>query len=423
MLTKQNNLGYNLGMDRVILHCDLNNFYASVECVQNPLLWSKPMAVAGNPRTRHGIVLAKNQIAKNMGIKTGHTIWEAKRICPTLICLPPNHDLYQKYSLTVREIYKRFTDRVESFGPDECWLDVTNSQLLFGDGEKIANTLREIVKKETGLTISVGVSFSKYFAKLGSDLKKPDATTVISKENFRSKIWNLPADSLIFVGKKTIDKLNKLNIFSIGDLAKADEKMLTDHFGVLGKKYKQIANGTDNEPVQTEENLGKTKSVGNGTTTIRDLTNRDEIETTVLTLAEKVAYRMRQHNLVGRTATLSLRDETLKFTSHSLTFSPSTSNANFITTKCMEIFDKFWNNTKLSIRSVRIAISNLNQAGDNIQIDMFNTKKLDKVKKLDESLDKIREKYGYYAVRPAKTLSKDFIDYFEADEENEDNEG
>jgi len=411
---------YNIDMERVILHCDLNNFYASVECVLNPLLFKKPMAVAGNPRTRHGIILAKNQIAKNMGIKTGQTIWEAKKICPNLICLPPNHDLYQQYSETVREIYKRYTDLVESFGPDECWLDVTESQLLFGSGEKIANTLREVVKKETGLTISVGVSFSKYFAKLGSDLKKPDATTVISKENFRSTIWKLPADSLIFVGRRTIEKLNKLNIFSIGDLALADEKLLTDHFGVLGKKYKQMANGTDDEPVHEVSHLGKTKSVGNGMTTIRDLKTRDEVETTVLTLAEKVAYRMRQNNLFGKTANLSLRDESLKFTSHSLSFTPPTNNANFITKKCMEIFDTFWKNTKLSIRSVRIALSNLTTSGSEMQLDMFNTTKLDKAQKLDESLDKIREKYGYYAVRRAKTLDKEFIDYFEPDEDNND---
>ena len=404
-------------MERVILHCDLNNFYASVECVLNPLLWNKPMAVAGNPKTRHGIVLAKNQPAKLLGIKTGQTIWEAKRLCPNLICLPPNHDLYQKYSFTVREIYKRYTDLVESFGPDECWLDVTNSQLLFGNGEKIANTLREVVKRETGLTISVGVSFSKYFAKLGSDLKKPDATTVISKANYKTLVWPLPANSLIFIGKHTIEKLNKLNIFTIGDLANADEDMLSSHFGVLGPKYKLMANGMDNEPVNNENNLGKTKSVGNGMTLVRDLTTKDEIETTVLTLAEKVAYRMRGEELFGKTVTLSLRDETLAFKSHSLTFSPPTNNAYTITQKCMQIFDSFWKNSKLKIRSVRVAVSNLTQSGSETQLDMFDSKKQEKNKKLDESLDKIRAKYGYYAVRRAKTLDKDYINYFEADEE------
>ena len=407
-------------MERVILHCDLNNFYASVECVLNPILWNKPMAVAGNPRTRHGVVLAKNQPAKLLGIKTGQTIWEAKRLCKNLICLPPNHDLYQKYSQTVKEIYKRYTDKVESFGPDECWLDVTNSQLLFGNGEKIANTLREVVKKETGLTISVGVSFSKYFAKLGSDLKKPDATTIIDKNNYKSVVWPLPADSLIFIGKHTIEKLNKLNIFTIGDLANADENMLSYHFGVLGKKYKLMANGMDNEPVANETKLNKTKSIGNGTTTIRDLTTRDEIETTVLTLAEKVAYRMRSNSLFGKTVTLSLRDATLQFISHSLSFSPPTNNAQTICNKCMQVFDNCWANKKLQIRSVRIAVSNLTCSGNETQLDMFESSKQEKNKRLDESLDKIREKYGYYAIRRAKTLDKEYINYFEADEEEND---
>ena len=188
-------------MDRVILHCDLNNFYASVECVLNPTLWTKPVAVTGNPRTRHGIILAKNNVAKKFGVKTAQTIWEAKKLCPNLICLPPQFELYQKYSKQVREIYTRFTDKVESFGPDECWLDVTHSQKLFGSGEQIADTLRRTIREETGLTISVGVSFNKYFAKLGSDLKKPDATTVITRENFKEKIFDLPADNLIFADK------------------------------------------------------------------------------------------------------------------------------------------------------------------------------------------------------------------------------
>ena len=405
-------------MDRVILHCDLNNFYASRECVQNPILWNKPMAVTGNPRTRHGIVLAKNQPAKLLGIKTGQTVWEAKRLCPNLICLPPNFELYQRYSEQVRNIYRRYTDKVESFGPDECWLDVTDSTNLFGTGEEIANKLREVVKQETdGLTISVGVSWNKYFAKLGSDLKKPDATTVISKENYKDLIWDMPADVLIFIGRRTIEKLNKLNIHTIKDLAMADKQMLIDQFGIQGEKYHSIALGTNTDEVASEHSLGKTKSIGNGMTTIRDLTTRDEIETVVLTLAEKITYRMRAIGVKGKTATLSLRDETLHFTSHSLSYPNPTDNAGTFCKMCMEIFDKFWAKTKLKIRSVRIALSNLNAQGDETQLSMWDNAD-EKQKKLNESLDKIRKKYGYYAVRRAKTLDKDYINYFEVDEED-----
>lgn len=407
-------------MDKVILHCDLNNFYASVECAQNPILWSKPIAVTGNPRTRHGIILAKNEVAKKMGIKTAQTIWDAKKLCPDLICLPSQFELYQKYSKQVREIYKRFTDQVESFGPDECWLDVTHSTQLFGSGPEIADKLREMVKTETGLTISVGVSFNKFFAKLGSDLKKPDATTVISRENFRQKIWDMPANALIFIGKKTYQKLNRLNIFTIKDLALADEQMLTQQFGVLGAQYKRIANGDDDTMVNHQDFLDKTKSVGNGMTAIRDLKNREEIEAMVHQLAEKVTFRMREAKLVGKTATLSLRDSTLHTVSHSHTGNQYTDDPQEFAKLCMQIFDNFWTKQNLSIRAVRIAMSNLELVDKAQQIDLFNYEKREKEKRLNKSLDNIRQKYGFYAVRRAKTIDRDFINYFEADDEEND---
>jgi len=409
-------------MDKVILHCDLNNFYASVECVQNPILWGKPVAVTGNPRTRHGIILAKNEFAKKHGIKTAQTIWEAKKLCPDLICLPPQFELYQKYSRQVREIYTRFTDKVESFGPDECWLDVTHSTQLFGSGEEIANKLRAIVKAETGLTISVGVSFNKFFAKLGSDLKKPDATTVISRENFRQKIWDMPANTLIFIGKKTYAKLNKLNIFTIKDLAMADEEMLTQQFGILGVQYKRVASGEDDSEIAHQDFLDKTKSIGNGMTAIRDLKNREEIEAMVHQLAEKVTFRMREAKLVGKTTTLSLRDSDLHTVSHSLTSTQYTDEPKELASRCMQIFDRFWTTENLSIRAVRIAMSSLEIVDKAQQLDLFNFTKNEKTKKLNKSLDKIRQKYGFYAVRRAKTVDRDFINYFEADEEEHEND-
>ncbi len=405
-------------MDRVILHCDLNNFYASVECVLNPTLWTKPVAVTGNPRTRHGIILAKNNVAKKFGVKTAQTIWEAKKLCPNLICLPPQFELYQKYSKQVREIYTRFTDKVESFGPDECWLDVTHSQKLFGSGEQIADTLRKTIREETGLTISVGVSFNKYFAKLGSDLKKPDATTVITRENFKEKIFDLPADNLIFIGKRTFVKLNRLNIFTIGDLARADERMLHEHFGILGPQYKRMASGGDISEISHADFLDKVKSVGNGMTAVRNLVSREEVETMVLTLAEKVTYRMRALGLAGRTAHLNIRNSDLSHNSHSITSKTAIDNASDFANMCMQIFDTFWKSSApYSIRSVRISLSNLVNVHDTQQIDLFEFEKKEKLRKLNESLDKIRDKYGYYAVRRAKTIERDFINYYEVDEE------
>jgi len=403
--------------DPVILHCDLNNFYASAECVMNPALHNYPVAVAGNPKTRHGIILAKNQLAKEMGIKTGQVIWEAKQLCPNLICLPPQMSKYQEFSQQVIEIYKRFTDKIESFGPDECWLDVTHSQLLFGNGEQIANKIRETVKKEIGLTLSVGVSFNKYFAKLGSDMRKPDATTVISRQNFKELIWHMPADSLIFIGKRTYQKLQKLNVHTIQDLALIDSELLTKHFGIIGKKMSIIARGEDDSAIADINELHTVKSVGNGFTTIRDLHKRDEIYTAVLLLAEKVAYRMRKINVMGRTINLGLKNSDLHWDGHSMTITSPTNTALEIAQYAMQIFDKFWSNTTLNIRSIRVSVSQITTSTSTTQTNFFDDTKMRKIKNLNSTLDKIRDKHGYYAVRPAKTIDSDFINYYESSKE------
>lgn len=404
----------------IILHCDINNFYASVECVLNPALAKFPVAVAGSPRQRHGVVLAKNQIAKQMGVKTGDTVWQARQKCPNIICLPPQFSKYQEFSKQVIEIYSRFTDKIESFGPDECWLDVTHSTRLFGSGEQIANNLRKIVHEETGLTISVGVSFNKYFAKLGSDLKKPDATTVISKENFREKIFSLPANSLIFIGKNTYKTLNKLNIFTIGDLAKADPNVLQQHFGIIGPRMQKIANGEDDSEVMLLSHNYEQKSVGNGLTALRDLQNRNEILSAVQLLSEKIAYRMRALGVQGKTISLTLRDNNLVFNGHSITQNEYTNEPTQITQIAMQLFDKFWSNTTLCIRGVRVAVSNFVNTNSPQQITFFDDPKTKKLKKFNQVCDKIRDKYGYYAIRNANTIDKDFLNYFEAEKEQND---
>ena len=263
-------------MDRTILHCDCNAFYASVECVLNPELKKVPMAVGGDEESRHGIILAKNELAKKYNIQTAETIWQAKKKCPDLVIVRPHHDLYYKYSKQVMDIYKRYTDYVESFGPDEAWLDVTGSKRLFGDGVKIANELRRIVREETGLTISVGVSFCKVFAKLGSDYKKPDATTVFSKSNWKQFIYPLSVRDLLFVGKKTGDELERLGVKTIGQLAKYDEHILVRHFGKAGNMLYRYANGLDSEPVKSIYEKEKVKSVGNGMTFRQDLVGEDD---------------------------------------------------------------------------------------------------------------------------------------------------
>jgi len=257
-------------MERVILHSDLNNFYASVECLYNPDLRDKPVAVGGDVEARHGIILAKNYHAKKYGILTGEAIWQAQQKCRDLVVVPPNFKRYMRFSQMARDIYADYTDQCESFGLDECWLDVTGSYRLFGDGKAIADKIRERIKFEMGITASVGVSFNKIFAKLGSDIKKPDATTIISKDNFKDVVWKLPVNELLYVGRATHKKLNRYGIKTIGDLANTELKYLEYWLGKWGCMLWTFANGYDTSPVSNIGAKSLIKSVGNSTTTPRD---------------------------------------------------------------------------------------------------------------------------------------------------------
>ena len=263
--------------DKVILHCDVNNFYASVECASRPELKGKPVAVSGNPKTRTGIILAKNDVAKSQGVKTGESIFEAKQKCPSLICLPPHFKLYEKISNKIISIYYNYTDTVESFGIDECWLDVTGSVNLFGSGKKIADSIRKEVLEKVGVTISVGVSFSKLFAKLGSDLKKPFATTVISRENFKEIVYPLPVNAVIGIGNRTLKKLEKMNILTLGDYVQIPDSILKKKFNIVALQLKQKLLGEFEEQVVDNSLRPEVKSVGNGTTTITDITKREDV--------------------------------------------------------------------------------------------------------------------------------------------------
>ena len=284
-------------MDRVILHCDMNGFFASVELLDYPQLRDKPMAVCGNPDNRHGIILAKNEIAKQYGVVTAETLWQAKKKCPDLQTVPPHHSKYRHYSRLINDIYLRYTDMVEPFSVDESWLDVTGSLKLFGTGRQIADEIRETVKKELGLTLSAGVSFNKIFAKMGSDYKKPDATTVITRENFRSLLWPMEIDSLFFVGKVTARKLRDFGIRTIGDLAASDRNAMISILGKQGGVIHDYANGLDTTPVLRFDQREKIKSVGNGTTFSRNLQSRDDIKTAVTGLSDTVASRLRKYKM------------------------------------------------------------------------------------------------------------------------------
>ena len=311
--------GMVISMERIILHSDLNNFYASAEATKNPDLKSIPIAVAGDVEARHGIVLAKNQLAKARGVKTGEALWQAKIKCPDITFVPPDFELYSRLSAEVRRIYYRYTDLIEPFGMDECWLDVTGSAYLFCPhikdsaeaGRHIADEIREAVKRETGLTVSVGVSFNKTFAKLASDMKKPDATTVVSRENFKETAWRLPVSDLLFVGPKTTAKLTRYGISTIGRLAEADEDFLRLLLGKNGVSLKHTASGLDTAPVMRAYEMPQVKSIGNGTTAPRDLVTDDDVKIVLYALCESVSARMREQNLLCRTVCVGIRDSHL----------------------------------------------------------------------------------------------------------------
>lgn len=390
--------------DRIILHCDLNNFFASVSLLSNPTLYDMPVAVCGSVEARHGIVLAKNEIAKKYGVKTAEAVWEAKAKCKDLVILPPDYEKYNEYSKAARKIYERYTDLVEPFGIDECWLDVTGSTLLFGTGEEIADKIRSTVKRELGITISVGVSFNKVFAKLGSDMKKPDAVTVISKENFKEKVWPLPVEDLLFIGKRTAEKLKENGIFKIGDIPLCDDGMLTRLLGKNGLLLKEYANGLDNSPVLPPDVNYKPKSIGRTTTPDHDIKDRGEVWKILLYLAEEVSEELRKAGLYATGVQIHTRDSALKIKEYSHSLDMPLNAALLLAEYGMELFDKSYK-WHLPLRSVGIRAINLKDEGVAVQEDLFgNAEKNKKIEAVEDSLFKVRNRFGKNSVKRGRNI-------------------
>jgi DNA polymerase-4 len=398
-------------MDRTILHCDLNAFYASVECLIKPELNNVPMAVCGSVENRHGIILAKNELAKKKGIITAETVWEAKRKCPDLVLVEPHFNLYNKYSKLVNEIYNRFTDMIEPFGIDESWLDVTGSIHLFGNGEKIANKIRETVKKELGLTISVGVSFNKIFAKLGSDYKKPDATTIISKDNYKDIVYPLPVSNLLYAGKKITIALSNLGIKTIGDLANADKGHLIKRLGKFGAMLHDYANGIDNSPIiYNEEHIFK--SMGNGLTFKRNLLGISDIIKGVSILSDKVASRLRKSNYKCNGIQVTIRDPYFKTITRQKKLNTSTNISSDIMSISINIIKEVWDLDK-PIRMITITAINLESSNNYEQLNIFESdNKRERNEKIERTIDNIRKKYGYKSITKGTNINiEDIIDY------------
>ncbi|MCI2061210.1 MAG: DNA polymerase IV [Eubacteriaceae bacterium] len=394
--------------DRVILHCDMNGFFASVELLERPDLKNVPMAVCGNPENRHGIILAKNEPAKKLGVVTAETIWQARQKCPDLVCVPPHMRKYKHYSRLINEIYGQYTDMVEPFSIDESWLDVTGSRRLFGTGEEIGNEIRSRVRNELGLTLSVGVSFNKIFAKMGSEYKKPDATTVISRENYRDILWPLPAGEFFFVGKATAAKLKANGIKTIGDIAQSDITLLTALLGKMGGDLFRYANGLDDSPVAHDYERRKIKSVGNGITFRRNLETEDDIRVAVIGLADRISARLRKLEMKAGGIKVDIKDPSFKTISRQIQLEYSTDLPDEIAEAALDIIHASWRKRD-PIRLLTITGINLSDGEDPEQISLFGTNEKDREKsvKVARTIDDIRDKYGSSAISFGRTINND----------------
>lgn len=401
-------------MNRTILHSDCNCFYASVELLHHPELRGKPVAVGGDPEERHGIVLTADYTAKHRGVKTGMALWQARQVCPDIIFLPPRMNLYLRFSRMAQEIYAEYTDKREPYGIDESWLDVTDSVSLKGDGYHIAQEISSRMKKELGITVSVGVSFNKIFAKLGSDYKKPDAITTMNKDEYRDKAWPLPVSDLLYVGSATNNKLRSMGIRTIGDLARTEETLLVRKLGKMGSILWAFANGYDESPVKLENTSAPIKSVGNSTTTPKDMETDEDVKIVLYILAESVAARLRENGFRCRTVEISIRDKDLLHFSKQVKLQ----NASNITREIAEAGYKLYKESyrmpadehelknsrpefyQKPLRSIGIRGTDLVTDYFWEQLDMFmDPQAREKQMKVDAAVDNIRKRFGFYSIQ------------------------
>jgi len=388
-----------MNMTRVILHADCNAFYASVECLFHPELADKPVAVCGDPEARHGIILTKNQIAKGFGVQTGEAIWQARQKCPGLVTLKADHRKYHEYSQKTRAIYDQYTPYVQPFGLDEAWLDLTERGMTLEMGARIADGLRERVKSELGITISVGVADNKVFAKLGSDMKKPDATTLITPENFREKVWPLPAGDLLFVGPATRKKLFRLNIMTIGDLAQTEPEVLRAVLGVNGAALHRYANGLDDSPVSLSGAADEIKSIGNSTTTPHDLMDENDVKITFYMLCESVAARLREHRFSARVVQMYVRDCELNSYGRQRVLRHETNLSGEIARECMALFRESYH-WQRPIRSLGVSCSQLVPDSAPKQLCIFeDDERRRRRADMERTVDDLRGRFGYFCLQ------------------------
>lgn len=401
-------------MQKTIMHIDCNKFYASVECLYRPEIRNKPVAVGGNVEARHGIILTKNEIASKYGLNVGEPIWKAKQKCPDLVVVPPNYPLYLRFSKMARKIYEDYSEYIEPFGLDENWIDVTGDRR---DKIELANEIRTRVKKELGITVSIGVSFSKVFAKLGSDYKKPDAVTVISKENYKDMVWPLPCSDLLMVGRSTTKKLNSYGIFTIGELANVDVKFLISVFGKNGEMLHAFANGLDDSVVRHKDDCADIKSIGNSTTAYRDLVNNKDVKTVFIVLAESVSRRMREQGVKGKTITITIRDKNLHSITRQCKMKYFTDLSSDIYKSAMDLFCANYN-WMSPIRSLGLSVGDFD-VEQCVQLDFGGTvQKQEKLEKIEIAVDGLKKRFGNFCIQRASQLADKELSGFNPHDEH-----
>lgn len=391
--------------DRIILHVDCNCFYASVEMLYHPELDGRPLAVGGDPEKRHGIVLTANYTAKRRGVKTGMALWEARQVCPDIIFIPPRMYMYIRFSKLARAIYSEYSDKVESFGLDECWIDITDTAAIIGDrtrtihnGYLIAQEISRRIKRELGITVSIGVSWNKIYAKLGSDYRKPDAITVFDRENYRKYIYGLPVSDLMYVGRRTNVKLRKLGINTIGDLAETDSSYLYTWFGKMGLVLSMFARGEDQTPVNEIGIRAPIKSVGNSTTTPRDLVCDEDVRIVFYLLAESISERLREEHFDGQVIEIWVRNTDLCSCHQQMKLRVPTAISSEIEEAAFTLFKRLYHWEK-PIRSLGIRVSSLRPDDEPRQLDLFVDEcRRDKMRRADEMESTLRRRFGFYAV-------------------------
>lgn len=390
-------------MKRVIVHSDINHCYAQLEEMRDPSLRNIPMAVGGSEEKRHGIILAKNDLAKTYGIKTGESLRQAKAKCPQLLIIHPDYDSYMYYTEKVKDIYRQYTDQVESFGLDEAWMDLTHSQLLFGDGIELAQKIQDEVYQKLGLTVSMGVSFNKVFAKLASDLFKHKGFALITEDNFQQMVWPLPVEELLMVGSRTKRKLNEMGIYTIGSLAAAHPELLSKRFGVMGLLLKRYAAGEDDTPVRHKDYQRPVKSVGCSKTVVKDIESIGQLQEVFRVLAETAAVRLKADHYKGSVVSIWLRDTDLKGKGLQMKLSQSTDLARDLLNAAMQLVYKL-NLEEIKLRSVGIHVSGLVHKADVDQLDLF-TPPDDRIRQraLEKTMYEIRKQYGYDSCRFASS--------------------